>query len=292
VIIGFVGLGNMGKPMTAQLLAAGYQVQGYDLSEPARAAFEAAGGTATRNAADAARDAEIVILMLPDSNAVEAVATEPDFIAALAAPPAPAVLVDMSSSEPERTRTLAALLASHGIKLVDAPVSGGVKGAVAGTLAVMTGGLDEDMHQVEEALARFGTVYRVGQVGAGHVVKALNNLMSATHLLITSEAILAGEQFGLDPEAMLAIFNASSGRSGSTENKWPNYIVPETYNAGFGIRLMVKDMRIAVALAEQMKLPSRLGEQATALWAAAAEALPPDADHTEIARWLRSEGRA
>ena len=98
-----------------------------------------------------------------------------------------------------------------------------------------------------------------------------------------------GQRFGLDPDVMLAIFNASSGRSGSTENKWPNFILPETYNSGFGLRLMLKDMRIATGLAEQLNLPSRLGEQAVALWAQAAQALPPAADHTEIARWLRDE---
>jgi 3-hydroxyisobutyrate dehydrogenase len=120
-------------------------------------------------------------------------------------------------------------------------------------------------------------------------VKALNNLMSATHLLVTSEAILAGERFGLDPATMLAIFNASSGRSGSTENKWPNFILPGTYTSGFGLRLMLKDMRIAVGLSEQLGMPSRLGAEAVALWADAAEALPPGADHTEIARWLRDD---
>jgi 3-hydroxyisobutyrate dehydrogenase-like beta-hydroxyacid dehydrogenase/alkylhydroperoxidase/carboxymuconolactone decarboxylase family protein YurZ len=287
--IGFVGLGNMGMPMASRLLEAGYQVHGFDVSEPVRAAFAARGGTAAASAAEAARDARLVILMLPDSNVVEAVATDPSFIAALAGSGGAPVLVDMSSSEPGRTQQLATLLREHGITLVDAPVSGGVKGAVAGRLAVMTGGLTDDAKGVEEILAHFGTIYRAGSVGAGHAVKALNNLMSATHLLVTSEAVLAGQQFGLDPDVMLAIFNASSGRSGSTEVKWPNFIVTETYGSGFGLRLMLKDMRIATGLAQQVDRPSRLGEQAVALWAEAASALPSAADHTEIARWLQDE---
>jgi 3-hydroxyisobutyrate dehydrogenase-like beta-hydroxyacid dehydrogenase/alkylhydroperoxidase/carboxymuconolactone decarboxylase family protein YurZ len=290
--IGFVGLGNMGMPMASRLLEAGYQVRGFDVSEPVRAAFAALGGTAAASAAEAARGAGLVILMLPDSDVVESVATDPSFIAALARSEGASVLVDMSSSEPGRTQRLATLLREHGITLVDAPVSGGVKGAVAGRLAVMTGGLSGDENGVEEVLAHFGTIYRAGPVGAGHAVKALNNLMSATHLLVTSEAMLAGQQFGLDPEVMLAIFNASSGRSGSTEVKWPNFIVTETYGSGFGLRLMLKDMRIATGLAQQVDLPSRLGEQAVALWAKAASALPPAADHTEIARWLRDEQAA
>ncbi|HEX4832437.1 MAG TPA: NAD(P)-binding domain-containing protein [Trebonia sp.] len=287
--IAFVGLGNMGSPMAGRLVDAGYEVRGFDVSDAARDAFAARGGKAAGSATEAATGASIVILMLPDSGVVEAVATEPSFTAALAAgagPGAAAVLVDMSSSEPARTRALAASLRAAGASLIDAPVSGGVKGAVSGKLAVMVGGADEDVAPVQDVLAVMGKVYRAGPVGAGHAVKALNNLMSATHLLVSSEAIEAGRQFGLDPEVMLSIFNASSGRSGSTENKWPNFILPETYNSGFGLRLMLKDMRIATGLAAQQGVPSRLGEQAAGLWARAAEALPPTADHTEIARWL------
>jgi 3-hydroxyisobutyrate dehydrogenase len=286
-LVGFVGLGNMGLPMAGRLVEAGYQVSGFDVSESARIAFAQRGGIAAQTAAAAAENAGVVILMLPDSNVVEAVAKSPAFVAAAGA--SSPVVVDMSSSEPERTRQLAAFLLDHGVTLVDAPVSGGVKGAVSGKLAVMVGGADDDVHRVADVLTHLGKIYRAGPVGAGHAVKALNNLMSATHLLVSSEAIMAGQRFGLDPDVMLAIFNASSGRSGSTENKWPNFIVPETYNSGFGLRLMLKDMRIATGLAEQLNLPSRLGEQAVALWAEAAQALPPTADHTEIARWLRDD---
>jgi 3-hydroxyisobutyrate dehydrogenase len=293
--VGFVGLGNMGLPMAGRLVEAGYQVRGFDVSESARSAFDERGGTAAASAAAAVADVGVVILMLPDSNVVEAVAKDPAFVAAVGRSAAGAgspVVVDMSSSEPERTRQLAAFLRDRGVTLVDAPVSGGVKGAVAGKLAVMVGGTDDDVSAIVDVLTHLGTIYRAGPVGAGHAVKALNNLMSATHLLVSSEAIMAGQRFGLDPDVMLAIFNASSGRSGSTENKWPNFILPETYNSGFGLRLMLKDMRIATGLAEQLNLPSRLGEQAVALWAQAAQALPPAADHTEIARWLRDEQSA
>jgi 3-hydroxyisobutyrate dehydrogenase len=286
--VGFVGLGNMGGPMAGRLADAGYRVRGFDVSDAAAAAFERRGGTAAASAAAAADGASAVILMLPDSAVVESVVTDPAFLAALRT--GASVLVDMSTSEPGRTRALAGLLSQQGTAFVDAPVSGGVVRAVSGELAVMVGGADADVARVENILGHLGKIYRAGPIGAGHAVKALNNLMSATHLLVTSEAILAGERFGLDPDVMLAIFNASSGRSGSTENKWPNYIRPETYDSGFGMRLMVKDMRIAVALAGELEQPSRLGAQAVALWAEAAAALPPGADHTEIARWLRDPG--
>lgn len=287
-VVGFIGLGNMGQPMSRKLLEAGYQVRGFDLAEAAREKFAGAGAGAipVESAAEAAAGAAVVILMLPDSGVVESVAADPAFLAALTPD---TIVVDMSSSEPERTRALARTLGEHGATLLDAPVSGGVKGAVAGKLAVMAGGGDEDVSRVEDVLKHFGPVFRAGPVGAGHAVKALNNLMSAAHLLVSSEAILAAQRFGVAPAAMLAIVNASSGRSGSTENKWPNYIVPETYDSGFSLKLLLKDVRIAVGLAEQTGMPSRLGERTAELWAEAARELPAAADHTDIARWLREK---
>jgi 3-hydroxyisobutyrate dehydrogenase len=188
-----------------------------------------------------------------------------------------------------RTRALAAELRDRGVTLVDAPVSGGVTRARSGKLTIMTGGEPADLDRIAPVLAPLGTATRAGAVGSGHAVKALNNLLSATHLLATSEAILAGERFGLDPQTMLSIFNSSSGRSGSTENKWPNFILPGTFDSGFGLRLMLKDMLIATGLADQMGTPDPLGQAAAGLWARAAEALEATADHTEIVNWLRKD---
>ncbi|MBO0731529.1 MAG: NAD(P)-dependent oxidoreductase, partial [Acidimicrobiaceae bacterium] len=218
-----------------------------------------------------------------DSSVVEAVLVSPDV--ALALRPG-SVVVDMSSSEPDRTRTLARRLQDASVALVDAPVSGGVARARTGELAVMVGGDEATIARVEPVLRHFGRVLRAGPVGAGHAVKALNNLMSATHLLVSSEAIIAGRAFGLDPEVILDIVNASSGRSGSTEIKWPNFILNGTFNSGFSLRLMLKDMRIAAGLAEKLGAPDPLSRRAVEIWADAAEALPETADHTEIARWL------
>ncbi|MCO8276702.1 NAD(P)-dependent oxidoreductase [Actinoplanes sp. TRM 88003] len=280
--IAFIGLGNMGAPMSGLLVKAGHEVRGFDVSEAARQALAEVGGIAADSLDDAIRGADVVILMLPNSDVVEKVVAESTFAPG-------AVIVDMSSSEPLRTRALAASLAERGIALVDAPVSGGVARARTGKLTIMTGGPQSVLDGVESILDCLGTTTRAGDVGSGHAVKALNNLLSATHLLVTSEAILAGERFGLDPTVMLSIFNSSSGRSGSTENKWPNFIQPETYDSGFGLRLMLKDMRIAVGLAAEMGTPDPLGEAATGLWGEAAEALADNADHTEIVNWLRKD---
>ena len=278
--VAFIGLGAMGAPMAGRLLAAGITVRGFDISETARANFAAGGGQVFPSAEEAVAGSDVVILMLPDSAVVSSVLSQ-----IRGALKQGALVIDMSSSEPQRTRELAAELADRA-ELIDAPVSGGVKGARAGTLTIMVGGEPAQVERARGILEHMGTVKHAGPVGAGHAVKALNNLLSATHLWVTSEAILAGERFGLDPRVMLEIINASSGRSGSTENKWPNFILPGTFDSGFSLRLMFKDMRIAADLARQVGLPSRLGEAAIELWARAAEALSPTADHTEIARWI------
>lgn len=283
--VGFVGLGHMGTPMASRLVDDGVTVRAYDASPDARAAFAAAvpGATVVDTAAGTATGAEAVLLCLPDSDVVESVVAELD---------AARVVVDMSSSEPLRTRALAEQLADTGRVLVDAPVSGGVSGARAGTLAVMVGGPDEVVADLEPLLAAMGRPRHVGPVGAGHALKALNNLMSAAHLVASSEAVLVGEEFGLDPAVMLEVVNGSSGRSGSTENKWPNHILPGTYGAGFGIGLMVKDIHIALDLAASTSVPTRHAAATVALWDEALAELGPTADHTEIARWLRAHKEA
>ena len=282
--VAFIGLGNMGAPMSARLVQAGHRVQGYDLSATARQALAEAGGVAATELADAVRGASVIVLMLPNSDIVAATVHDEGFVVERGT-----TVIDMSSSEPMRTRELAASLAATGVTLLDAPVSGGVARARTGKLTIMAGGEPADLDRVAPVLAPLGTVTRAGAVGSGHAVKALNNLLSATHLLVTSEAILAGERFGLDPQTMLSIFNSSSGRSGSTENKWPAFVLPGTFDSGFGLRLMLKDMRIATGLADQVGAPDPLGHAAVELWARAAEALEATADHTEIVNWLRKE---
>lgn len=288
-LIGFIGLGNMGLPMTERLMAAGYPVQAFDIAPPARDRAAVAGATAVSALGASAAGARVVILMLPNSFAVGSVLRDPALRSHLARG---TLVIDMSSSEPDHTRVLAAELAEHGVRMVDAPVSGGVDGARQGTLTVMVGGDDTDVAAVAPVLNAFGRVLRAGPIGAGHAVKALNNLLSATHLWVTCEAIAAGQRFGLDPEVLLAVFNSSSGRSGSTENKLPNFILPRTFDSGFGLRLMLKDMRTAVRLAEQAGVPSRLGADAVALWDEAAAKLEPTADHTEIARLIAADHEA
>lgn len=276
-----VGLGNMGLPMAGRLRDAGFGVRAFDRAESAVRAARDAGLEVAADLAGALVGADVVLLMLPSSDVVEAILADPAVRPALRRG---VTVIDMSSSDPVRTRTLAPVVAEMGATLIDAPVSGGVAGAVAGTLTIMAGGPDDTVAGIQPLLEVLGTVRRTGPVGSGHALKALNNLLSAAHLLASSEAILAGQAFGLDPAVILEVLNTSSGRSFSTEYKWPRFILPESYDSGFALRLLVKDSAIAVELARSVGLPSRLGEAALALWQEAAELLPAQADHTEIAR--------
>jgi 3-hydroxyisobutyrate dehydrogenase len=285
--VGFVGLGRMGLPMAARLAAAGYDVRGFDISPAARAALRAhapSAGTA-EVLAGAVADADAVILMLPDSQVIAAVARSHGLLAAMREG---TLLVDMSSAEPTATAKLAEEAGEAGIRLVGAPVSGGVTGAANGTLTIMVGGDAAAVTRARPLLENLGSrVVHVGtHPGAGHALKALNNLISAVHMLATSEAMLAGQRFGLDPAVMLDVINTSSGRSGSTENKWPNYVLPGGYDSGFAMGLQVKDAMIGLGIEREFGTGARLAELAVELWRRAANWLPASADHTEIVRWL------
>jgi len=287
--VGFVGLGRMGTPLSLRLASAGYELVGYDLSSAARERAAGLGLVTADNLLAVADRAACLVIMLPTSKEVTAVLSDQEMLSGLAPE---ALVIDMSSSQPLCTRALAEALAERGVRMVDAPVSGGVRGAETGKLTIMAGGSQEDVARAGPLLGTLGQVVHAGKVGCGHAAKALNNLLSATHLWATGEAMLAGERFGIEPEVLLSIFNSSSGRSGSTDNKWPNFILPGTFNSGFGLRLMVKDMGIAVELADQVGAPRALGASALSLWQRAADDLSPDADHTEVARWLETGATA
>jgi 3-hydroxyisobutyrate dehydrogenase len=284
-VIGFAGLGRMGQPMAGRVAGAGYRVVGFDVSAAARDSWsQRTGSTCVDSVAALAAEASAVILMLPDSVAVCDILLEQHLLDLLKTG---AIVIDMSSSVPEKTRELAAEAARRGLSYVDAPVSGGVSGARDGTLTIMVGGEPGPVDRVRGLLAVMGSrVMHLGGSGAGHAVKALNNLLSATHLLVTSEAMVAATRFGLDLPAVLEAINSSSGRSGSTLNKWPNFIVTGSFDSGFSLALMVKDMRIARELITSTGGRAELAAASLDLWERAAGTLGPGADHTEIARWL------
>jgi 3-hydroxyisobutyrate dehydrogenase len=283
--VAFIGLGRMGLPMASRLAAAGYRVRGHDVAAAAREAASALEGVlVAESALAAAAGADAVVLMLPSSSHVRAVLIDDGLLEALGDGVA---LIDMSSSEPLETRELAQRAAAQGIELVDAPVSGGVRGAVEGTLTIMAGGSAEAVEACRPLLEAIGrTVRHVGAVGAGHALKALNNMLSAAHLLASCEALAIGREFGLDPHVLVETINVSTGRSASTERKLPEFILTETYDAGFAMSLMVKDIGIAVSLGEELGVPAALAQRTLALWQEAVAALGGSVDHTAIARWV------
>jgi 3-hydroxyisobutyrate dehydrogenase len=283
--IGFVGLGNMGEPMSARLGGAGFRVVGFDVDAQARErAADNAGVDVVSTVGAVAAGTGAVLLSLPDSRVVREVVLDEGLLEAMEPG---ALLIDMSSSDASETRALAVDLAARGIRFLDAPVSGGVAGAREGTLTIMVGGAEADLADARSVLEVLGKqVIHVGDLGAGHAVKALNNLLSATSLLASSEVLVTALEFGLDPEVVLDVINRSSGRSWSTELKLPRFVLTQSFDSGFGLRLMLKDMRIATSLAREMGTPALLGEAVVEQWAEAAAALGEDADHTEIARWV------
>lgn len=282
--IGFIGLGNMGRPMVRCLAGAGHRLAVFDLDRAVVAALEAEGaGTGAASPRAAALGADVVITMLPTSDVVERVLTGDEGV--LAGIRAGAVLLEMGSGVPAQTRTFAGLLAGKGALLLDAPVSGGTQRAEKGDLSIIVGGdaaVMERMRPVFDAVA--STVTHVGPVGAGHAMKALNNLASAASLLIASEVLLIGKAQGLDPEVMVDVLNASTGMSNSTQKKLKPFVLSGSYNSGFGLDLMVKDLSIALRMASEGVEAAPFSERCAALWREAA-ARRPGQDHTEIARY-------
>lgn len=286
--IGFVGLGNMGLPMSQRLVAAGYRVLGSDVSAANLQAAASAGIEPVEAVTELASRCDAVLLMLPNSDIVDAVAAQ--LAETDTATRTSTVIIDMSSSEPQRTRALAERLARQGIHLLDAPVSGGVVGAVNGALTIMVGGDATEFERFAPLLRELGgRVVRVGDVGAGHAVKALNNLMSAAHLIVSSEAAVVAARFGIDPAVLLEVVNGSSGRSGSSELKLPRYVLPGTFNSGFSSALMEKDVRIARALAKSLGVQTTLSDAVVDRWQELNAQLPTGADHTEIIRPLEQQ---
>jgi 3-hydroxyisobutyrate dehydrogenase len=285
--IAFIGLGMMGRPMANRLAEAGFKLRVFDLSQKAVSDFVGAhpSALATASAKAAAQGADALITMLPDGKVVrQAVLEGRD--PAVEGLGAGALVLDMSSSNPVDTQRLARDLAARGLAVLDAPVSGGVKRALDGTLSIMVGGAAADLERVRPVFVAMGrTITLCGPAGAGHAMKALNNYLSAAGLVAMCEALVVGEAFGLDPGTMVDVFNSSTGKSNATEVKGRQFVVSRTFAAGFTTGLMVKDLRTAADVATHLELDMPNLKQAVAYWADANGKLGPSADHTEIFRY-------
>jgi 3-hydroxyisobutyrate dehydrogenase len=185
------------------------------------------------------------------------------------------------------TRELGKNLQQHQIGLIDAPVSGGVKGAVAATLAIMVGGDKELAERYDSLLSHMGRRFYVGSLGSGHAAKVLNNYVSAAGLAAAAEAVQIAERFGIDPQTLINVINASTGRNNSTENKFAQFILNGKFNSGFALGLMAKDLTLAMEVAQACDVPAELGRATLELWKKAERAVGGAADHTEVARYVK-----
>lgn len=286
--LGFIGLGMMGLPMAANAARQGHALLACD-ADPRRLAMlvDEAGAdarvTTTTDAAAVAAGCTTVVLMLPTSRQVEAVMT-----AIRPALRTGTLVIDMGSSQPGETRRLAAMLAPFGIGFIDAPVSGGVPKAKAGTLAILVGGPPAQVDRAWPVLETMGeSIIRTGEVGSGHAMKALNNFVYAAGLLASVEALRVGEAAGLDLSILTDVLNASSGHNVATETKLRQFILSGAYNGGFKLGLMAKDIETAGTLADEVGVATASLATCRATWKSALAALGPDVDNTEIYKMVR-----
>lgn len=254
--LGFIGLGSMGGPMAQNLVSAGHDVTAFDLDADAVEAVSETGATAATAAGDAAAAAEVVFLSLPGPENVEAVVDEIEADLADGS-----ILVDLTTSTPGTTNGIADRLADRDIDVLGAPVSGGASGARNGTLSIIVGGDKAVFEACEPLFADIGEdIFHVGDdPGHGHAVKLLNNYLSNVALIATSEAVILGDQAGLDRETLVDVFSVSSGRNSANQDKIPDHVLTGEYDMGFKLGLMEKDMRLLSEFAGDQQIPMLLG---------------------------------
>ena len=283
--VGFVGIGNMGWPMAARVHGAGFPLSVSDSRrEVANNFVQQIGGFAPDSMRELAERSDVLITMLPTSAIVRHVlATGEDTLLAGMKPGA--VVIEMSSGEPTVTQELAEKVRALGGHMIDAPVSGGVPRARTGELAIMVGGDDATVERAMPVLqAMGGSVLRTGAVGSGQAMKALNNLVSAGGFLIGVEALLIGQRFGLDPAVMTDVLNAATGMNNSTQKKFKQFVLSRSFDAGFSMGLLAKDLSIALQVGRETATPTPFAALCREMVASALAMLGPDADHTELAR--------
>ena len=280
--VGFIGIGNMGRPMAANLVKGNYQVVAYDADAKRAAQFaKDAGATSAATLAELGAQVDAIVTMLPTGKEVRAVLLEAEGGALATNLPKGAIVMDMSSADPVGTRLLYAELAKKGLVVVDAPVSGGVPRATDGSLAIMIGGDPEAVEQAKPVLAKMGTrLFDVGGPGNGHAMKALNNFVAGTGFIAVAEAVLVGKKFGLDPAVMIDIMNVSTGKNFNTENVVKQHVISRQFASGFALGLLAKDVGIAADLAKAIDVDSPLIGMSSALLGEARDKVGFEKDHT------------
>ncbi len=285
-IFGFAGAGRMGALMAPRLLSAGHRLHVFDISNDAMAAMEKLGGNSAASLADLADKAETIFLSLPNPEIVHAAALGKD---GLLEGKKVARVVDFSTIGPRMAGMVAAALAAKRITYVDAPVSGGLKGAREGTLAVMVACPKVVFAELEPVLKIFGRPFHLGETaGQAQTMKLANNLLAAAAVALSSEAMVMGVKAGLDPKIMLDVLNTSTGRNSATVDKFPHSILPGTFNHGFATGLSYKDVKLCIDEAEAMGVPMVCGAAVRQMLAVTNAMYGPDSDFTSMCRVVES----
>ena len=284
-LLGFVGVGRMGGPMASRLLNAGYRLCVYDLSEEATKPLVARGAQLAASPAEVASIAEVVLMSLPTPDVVREVALGGN--GGIVNGSRVRLVVDLSTTGPGVANEVAAKLAERRVGWVDAPVSGGVTGARAGTLAVMVSCPRQSLSEMEPVLKVFGRLFHTGEEpGMAQTAKLANNLLAATALVATSEVMAMGVKAGLDAKVLIDIINASSGRNSATQDKFPRAVLPRTFDFGFATGLSYKDVRLCVDEAEALGVPMVVGAAVREMLAITKARFGAQSDFTVVAKLL------
>ncbi len=282
--LGFIGVGRMGSPMAGRLIDAGHKLTIFDTNRAAMAPLVDRGAVSAASARELAAAVEAVIVSLPTPDIVREVALGENGIGSGGRVK---TLIDLSTTGPRMTRAIAAGLKAKGIALIDSPVSGGVPGAQKGTLAVMAACERALFERFEPVLNAFGKVFYIGaRPGMGQTMKLANNLLSATAMAISAEAIVMGVKAGLDPQVMVDVINSGSGRNTATQDKFPRSVLPRSFDYGFATGLMYKDVKLCLEEAEALGVQMWVGAAVRQLWQFANAELGPASDFTAIVKCI------
>ena len=284
--LGFIGVGRMGGLMSARLLNNGHKVVVYDVAEDAVAALEKKGAQRAGSAAEVAGKADTVFLSLPDPEIVHRATLQTGGVIEGTRVKR---VVDFSTIGPRTASLVAKGLAERDIVYVDAPVSGGLKGAREGTLAVMVSCPKNVYVELEPILKTFGKPFHLGEsAGQAQTMKLANNLLAAAAIALTSEAMVMGVKAGLNPKVMLDVLNAGSGRNSASQDKFPKSVLPGTFDFGFATGLSYKDVRLCIDEAEALGVPMICGAAVRQMLAVTNAMYGADSDFTSICKVVES----
>jgi 3-hydroxyisobutyrate dehydrogenase len=284
--VGFFGLGAMGCGMAVNLVKAGFTVSAFDPSASARQTFESrSGAKAVSTAHEACADQDAIVTMLGDGKVVRAALFGGD--APIKAAKSSTLVIDCSSSSPPDTLSLEKELSQIGVGLIDSPVSGAQKGADEGTLTLMVGGAPDNMKRADVVLHAMGkSIFHTGPLGSGHAMKTINNYVAALNLISALQGLLVGQKYGLDPEQMVDIINASYGRNAATEFVLKQQVTSGKFAANFKMWLAAKDARVMAETASHVGYAGSLPQDVKDLFAEAESKLGRDADFTNVYKYL------